>query len=153
VFGLTLAHVLQDPGSRGLDGAEWLRVQHTFYGGFAVVGGGAEIVGFGTSGVLGALLLARRSVADGVRAVITAVCLLGTLFSYFFGNRPVNTAVAGWTPATLPPGWSAYRNTWETAHAVSAVSSAAAFVLLAVSAVWGGRRWVTASDGRPAGRQ
>jgi hypothetical protein len=33
VFGLTLTHVLQSPGSRGLDGPAWLAVQHTFYGG------------------------------------------------------------------------------------------------------------------------
>jgi hypothetical protein len=45
VLGLTLTHVLQAPGSRGLDGATWLQVQHTFYGGFAVVGGTAEIAG------------------------------------------------------------------------------------------------------------
>lgn len=137
VFGLTLTHVLQDPGSRGLDGPEWLRVQHTFYGGFAVVGGIGEILGLISLGVLGVLLLTRRNVAYGVRAAVAALCLLGTLLSYFFGNRPVNTRVAGWTPATLPPDWTAYRNTWETAHALSAVLAAAAFVLVAVSAVWG----------------
>jgi hypothetical protein len=44
VFGLTLTHVLQSPGSRSLDGPAWLAVQHTFYGGFAVVGGLAAAV-------------------------------------------------------------------------------------------------------------
>lgn len=140
VFGLTLTHVLQDPGSRGLSGTEWLRVQHTFYGGFAVAGGIAEILGLITLGVLGVVLLARRNIAYGVRAAAAALCLLGTLLSYFFGNRPVNTRIAGWTPATLPPDWAAYRNTWEAAHAVSAVLAAAAFVLMAVSAVWGALR-------------
>src|SRR5699024_12425535 len=38
VMGLTVTHVLQSPGSRGLSGEEWLDVQHTFYGGLAVVG-------------------------------------------------------------------------------------------------------------------
>jgi hypothetical protein len=152
VFGLTLTHVLQDPGSRGLNGAEWLRVQHTFYGGFAVVGGIGEIGGLITSGVLGALLAVRHNMAGGVRSIIAALCLLGTLLSYFFGNRPVNTLVAGWTPATLPPDWTAYRDMWETAHAISAVLSAAALVLLAVSAVWG-KRQITTADRQVARSQ
>jgi hypothetical protein len=46
VFGLTLSHVLESPGNRALDGAAWLSVQHTFYGGFAIVGGVAEVIGF-----------------------------------------------------------------------------------------------------------
>jgi hypothetical protein len=45
VFGLTLSHVLESPGNRALDGAAWLSVQHTFYGGFAIVGGVAEVIG------------------------------------------------------------------------------------------------------------
>jgi hypothetical protein len=136
VSGLTLTHVLQDPGSRGLDGASWLTVQHTFYGGFAVLGGVGEIVSVITAGALGAWLIGRRYVADAVRALIAAAALLGTLVAYFVGNRPVNALVAHWTPATLPPDWTTYRNTWEIAHAISAALSLTALVLLAVSAVW-----------------
>lgn len=52
VFGLTLSHVLQASGSEGLSGPVWLQVQQTFYGGFAVVGGVAEILGLITAGIL-----------------------------------------------------------------------------------------------------
>lgn len=135
--GLTLTHVLQDPGSRGLGGAEWLRVQHTFYGGFAMVGGVGEILGLVAAGVLGVWLLVRRNIASGVRVSIAALCLLATLLAYFFGNRPVNSRIADWTPATLPPDWTAYRDIWEASHAISAVLSVSAFVLLAISVVWG----------------
>lgn len=114
-------------------------MQHTFSGGFAVVGGVGEILGLITVGILGIVLLARRNIASGVRAVAAALCLLGTLLSYFF-NRPINARIADWTPATLPPDWTAYRDTWEVAHAVSAALAAAAFVLIAVSAVWGALR-------------
>lgn len=137
VFGTTLTHVLQDPGSRGLSGPAWLEVQHTFYGGFAVVGGIGEVVGLITSGVLAVLLLVRRNLADGVRSAVAALCLLGTLLSYFLGNRPVNALVAVWSPATLPPDWTGYRDVWESAHAISAGLSAVAVVLLAITAVWG----------------
>lgn len=137
VFGLTLTHVLQDPGSRGLDATAWLDVQHTFYGGFAVIGGVGEIGGLFIAGAMSVALFTQRVVAGGVRAGIAALCFLGMLLAYFFGNRPVNAAVAGWTTRSIPADWSAYRNAWEVAHAASAVLAAAAFALLAVSAVWG----------------
>ena len=77
VFGLTLTHVLQDPGSRGLGGDEWLQVQHTFYGGFAVVGGASEIVGVVTVSPVAALRLTRGKIAAGVRSGVAALCLFG----------------------------------------------------------------------------
>jgi hypothetical protein len=125
VFGLTLSHVLQSPGSRALDGATWLSVQHTFYGGFAIVGGVAEIIGVVATTT--DAVISRRQLRAVLAPAFAALCLLGTLLSYFFGNRPVNTKVAGWTPATLPADWASYRDTWETAHAVSAILSAFAF--------------------------
>src|SRR5437764_13077345 len=44
-LGLTLTHDLEIPGKQMLSGASWLVVQHTFYGGFAIVGGLAEVIG------------------------------------------------------------------------------------------------------------
>jgi hypothetical protein len=44
-LGLTLTHDLQIAGKHNLGGAEWLHVQHTFYGGFAIVGGITEVLG------------------------------------------------------------------------------------------------------------
>ena len=38
-LGLTLTHDLEIPGKQMLSGADWLAVQRTFYGGFAIVGG------------------------------------------------------------------------------------------------------------------
>lgn len=144
LFGLTLAHVLQSPGSRGLSGSAWLAVQHTFYGGFAVVGAVAEILGLVTAATL-AVLLARRAGVRRTRRTaarlaiapaVAALCFLGSLVSYWLGNRPVNAKVAEWTTATLPTDWESYRATWENAHAVTAGLAATAFVVLAVAAVW-----------------
>lgn len=132
VFGLTLAHVLQSPGSRTLDGTEWLDVMHTFYGGFAAVGGVTEILGLVLTAVLAVLALSRRLLFPGIAFLVAALCLLGTVLAYWFGNRPVNALVAVWTPATLPGDWSAYRASWEAAHAVSTGLSALAFIGVAV---------------------
>src|SRR5699024_1083570 len=60
VMGLTVTHVLQSPGSRGLSGEEWLDVQHTFYGGFAVVGAISESLGLITAIALTLTLVVRR---------------------------------------------------------------------------------------------
>lgn len=129
VLGLTLSHVLQAPGSRGLDGAAWLQVQHTFYGGFAIIGGAAEIVGLAVSIALTAQL-ARYRWRAVFAPLLAALGLLGTLLAYWFGNRPVNALVAGWTSTSLPADWSSYRDTWEVAHAVSAGLAAIAFLAL-----------------------
>ena len=55
-WGLTLTHDLEIAGKHSLDGPEWLDVQHTFYGGFALVGGIAEVLGLISTGVLLVLL-------------------------------------------------------------------------------------------------
>jgi hypothetical protein len=69
VLRLTLAHALEAPGQAELSGAEWLAPQRTFYGGFAVVGGIAEIVGLVASLALAYLLRAERTAASlGSRA-------------------------------------------------------------------------------------
>lgn len=131
-LGLTVTHVLQAPGSRGLGGAEWLDVMHTFYGGFAVVGGIAEILGFLTTGALTTIAFSQRKALPATALLVATLCMLGTLLCYWFGNRPVNTLVTGWTAATLPSDWMTHRDAWETAHALSAGLSAVALIAIAI---------------------
>lgn len=132
VLGLTLTHVLQAPGSRSLDGADWLNVMHTFYGGFAIVGGIAEVLGFITAVALTVIMIVRRKTFSATVTTIASLSMLGTLAAYGFGNRPVNALVTNWTSTTLPSNWSILRDAWETAHAVSAGLSAVAFIALAL---------------------
>ena len=134
VFGLTLSHVLESAGSRGLDGATWLTVQHSFYGGFAIVGGVFEVIGLVATTT--DAIYRRRRLRAAAAPAFAALCFLGALLSYFFGNRPVNGKVQIWTSATLPGDWSSYRETWETAHAVSALLSALALLVLLVATIW-----------------
>ncbi|GAA4805181.1 hypothetical protein GCM10023200_48200 [Actinomycetospora chlora] len=124
VAGLTLAHVLERPGASALDGATWLAVQHTFYGGFGIAGGVAEVVGLLAAGTGGVLARTRWPF------VLGTVGFAGTLVAYAVGNAPVNAQVALWTLATLPPEWSVLRDRWETAHAVSAGLALVALVAL-----------------------
>lgn len=136
VLGLTLTHVLQSKGSAGLTGAEWLTVQNTFYGGFATVGGIAEVLGLLVMGTLGIICLAKHQGTAAIVPLLAAVCFAGTLLAFAFGNAPVNAKTAVWTAASLPQNWPAYRASWESAHTISAGLSAVAFLALAISLVW-----------------
>ncbi|MDJ0357959.1 DUF1772 domain-containing protein [Paenarthrobacter sp. PH39-S1] len=140
VFGLTLTHVLQAPGSRALTGAEWLTVQNTFYGGFATVGGTCEVLGAVSAGALAVLSVLSGKRRDALIVGIVCLCLIGTLIVFFVGNLPVNARVAVWSPDTLPADWRDYRNTWETSHAISTLLSGIGFLVLTGSLVWSRKR-------------
>ena len=51
-MGVTIAHDLEIPGKDLLSGPEWLTVQNTFYGGFALVGGITEVLGLALTAFL-----------------------------------------------------------------------------------------------------
>jgi hypothetical protein len=59
----------------------------------------------------------------------------------------VNAALDGWTAATLPADWAAWRNRWEIGHAAHAALFLVAFCLLA----WAGPGAGTAVHGRRGG--
>ncbi len=124
-FGLTFAHFLEIPGKRQLSGAEWTKVQHTFYGGYAIFGAIAEV-----GGLLVSLALVVRGRRDGVRSpwpIVSAIAFAAMLAAYWFGNRPINDQVAAWTAETVPADWTALRDRWDTVHTLSAVFAAVAF--------------------------
>jgi hypothetical protein len=130
-FGLTLTHDLEIPGKQMLSGAEWLTVQHTFYGGYAIVGGVAEVLGLISTALLLFWLARRRSAF--VLTVIAALSFAGMLAVFAFGNNPINQQVMTWTPATLPANWQQLRDAWDTFHAISSGLAALAFTTLLVA--------------------
>jgi len=137
VLGLTLIHVLQWSGSAGLSGAAWLDVQHTFYGGFAIVGGVFEVLGLVATGTLGIIYLAKSQSIAAISPLLAAGCFVGTLHAFAFGNAPVNakggvvdrrntSTELGGVPGKL--GGSARNFRWTIA---------VAFLAMAISLVWG----------------
>ena len=91
-FGLAIAHVLEIPGKRELSGPEWLKIQHTFYGGFAVVGGIAEIFGLIATAAIFFFVWKHRTTF--LQTLVGALCFVGMLLAYWFGNRPVNAKIS-----------------------------------------------------------
>ena len=131
VLGLTVAHDLEIPGKEQLTGTEWLTVQHTFYGGFAVVGGVSEVLGLVSTGLLAYLLRRRR--AAFILTLVAFVAFAGMLALFAFGNNPLNVQIASWRPDTLPASWRDVRNAWDHFHAASSGLAVLAFILLLIA--------------------
>ena len=128
-LGLTITHDLEISGKQSLGGADWLTVQHTFYGGFAIVGGIAEVLGL-LSTILLAYLL-RKQRASFILTLTAAISFVGMLALFAFGNNPLNQQIASWRPETLPANWREVRNAWDGFHAaISALAALALTILL-----------------------
>lgn len=130
-LGLTLAHDLEIPGKQMLSGAEWLTVQNTFYGGYAVVGGIAEVLGLVSTAFL--LFWLRQRQGAFILTLIAALCFAGVLAVFAFGNNPINQQVMTWTPATVPADWQQMRDAWDRFHAISSVLAALALIALLIA--------------------
>ncbi len=128
-----MTHDLEIPGKQQLSGAEWLAVQHTFYGGFAILGGLAEVLGLLSTALLAYLLRAQRTAF--VLTLSVAVCFAGMLAVFACGNNPLNQQIAAWTPQTLPANWRATRDAWDRFHALSSVLAGIALVTLLIAAL------------------
>jgi len=94
-------------------------VQHTFYGGFALVGGIAEVLGLISTGVLLVLLRGERTAF--ILTFLAALSFLGMLALFAFANNPLNQQIATWTPETVPANWREVRDAWDRFHAMSSV--------------------------------
>ena len=125
---LGLAHVLEIPGKHKLDAGQFLAVHHNFYGGYAVVGGLGETIGF--VGLLSAGLWTRPSHPRESRLSLWGAGALGFALGLFFlGLAPLNGKIAGWTPQTIAPDWRSVRDRWEFFHVMNLGLALSAFGL------------------------
>lgn len=130
-LGLTVTHDLEIPGKQMLSGADWLTVQQTFYGGFAIVGGIAEVLGLISTGMLLYLLRERRWAF--ALTVLAALSFVGMLALFAFGNNPLNQQIMAWSGASIPANWRETRDAWDTFHAASSAFAALALTALLVA--------------------
>jgi hypothetical protein len=130
-LGVTFCHALEFPGKLGLDGADWLLVQHHLYGAFGVVGAVIEVTAIATTWIV--LWQIRGWKLSRVLTLVAALCGSAALAVWFVYVDPVNAALTAWTPETLPSDWTSYRDQWEAGHAAGAVLFALAFSALVVA--------------------
>jgi hypothetical protein len=126
------AHLLEMPAKLKFDGSMWLVLLQTLYPpAFGRIGGGAEV-----GAVVGNVLLAfvvRRRRAAFCWTLLAAVCLISVHACFWILVAPVNVAMLGLTPETLPPDWTRLRDQWEYTHAARAVLQIIALGSLVVS--------------------
>ena len=123
-----IAHLLEMISKLTLDGPLWLGIQQHLYRGWGDVFGPVEIAAVLSSLTL--LVVLWRAHDERRAYMIATLCYAAMLADFFLFNNPVNTALNGWTAATLPQDWSEYRLQWEIGHALTAVFSVVAFVVL-----------------------
>jgi hypothetical protein len=124
-----MARVLELSNKLALNAGLWLGVQKYLYRGWGPVLGAPSEIGALLSSVLLVWLHARSRVRVWPAAV-ASMCYAGMLAAFFVLNQPVNTAVASWTTASLPPDWVMYRAHWEAGHAIAAALSIVALTVL-----------------------
>ena len=133
-----IAHVMELPNKLQLDGPLWLAVQQHLYNGWGpVIGAPTEIGGLIISVALAALH--RKCRPTMVLYSVAAIAYGATILSFFLLNAPVNEAVNGWTPQTLPADWDRYRRQWEIGHAIAALLSVMALLAMVMAVSRSGR--------------
>ena len=130
-LGMTFCHVMEIAGKLRLDGAAWLTVQHNLYVAFGVVGAAIEVLAIVLTWVTALMVRGRRPAARWTLAA--AACVTAGLGVWFALVAPMNAALSGWTPETLPADWTSYRNQWEIGHAVHAALFGLGFGALVVA--------------------
>jgi hypothetical protein len=131
-LGLAFCHVMEIPGKLRLSGAEWLAVQHNLYIAFGPpLGAGIEIAAIALAWLT--VLLVRRRHPAFAWTLAAAFCVTAGLVAWGLVVAPVNTVLNGWTPTTLPPDWTAWRDRWELGHALHATLFALGFGCLVMA--------------------
>jgi hypothetical protein len=129
-LGMTFCHVMEIAGKLRLDGATWLTVQHNLYVAFGTVGAVIEVLAILLTWAVTAQV--RRRGPAFAWTIAAGFCVTTGLAVWFAMVAPVNAALSGWTPATLPPDWSSYRDRWEIGHAIHAALYLLGFTALVI---------------------
>jgi hypothetical protein len=115
-----LAHILELPNKFRLEGRLWLGVQQHLYNGWGpIIGAPTEIGGLLISLALVVASRGRKELRLFYGA--SALAYIAMVACFFLLNDPVNKALSGWTPETMPANWTTYRLRWETGHALAGV--------------------------------
>ena len=130
-LGMTFCHVMEIPGKLRLGGAAWLTVQHNLYVAFGILGAVIEVLAILATWVV--VFLVRRRRPAFFWTLGAAICVTAGLAVWFLLVAPMNAALSGWTPETLPVDWTSYRNQWEVGHAIHAALFGLGFSALVVT--------------------
>jgi hypothetical protein len=124
--GLSLSHVLEIPGKHSLTPLEFVHVQHSFYGGYAIFGAIAWIFS-SVAGLVAGFVFYKIDKALATYLFIACAGFLICLGIFAFFLNYYNHLIAGWS-TVFPADWQKVRNHWEISHAVVFIFSTTSFL-------------------------
>jgi hypothetical protein len=133
-MGASFCHVLELPAKLQWSGQLYVAVQNEppgLYIMFGTVGAVIEIAAILAAASL-AYLVRRRQPAFRL-SLVGAALLVVALISWAALIAPANSVMSLWTPETVPPDWTQWRDRWEFTHAADFVLKLAGFGALLAS--------------------
>ena len=128
-LGLGFAHTLELPSKMKVAAPLYREFQYNLYAAFATVGGPVEI-----GSILAALILAygvRKERRAFVPTLTGAILLLVAFLGIWLPVVGVaNADFATWSPGTIPPEWTSWRDRWEYGHVARFLAVGIGFSLL-----------------------
>lgn len=79
----------------------------------------------------------KKRTAIFYMGVLSLFFIIAVLLITILVLVPIDNDIKGWTAETVPPGFTAIRNTWKTYHAVRTFLSLAAFMSFTIFIFWG----------------
>jgi hypothetical protein len=124
--GLSLSHVLEIPGKHSLTSLEFVHVQHSFYGGYAILGAIAWLFS-SVVGLVAGFVFYKINKSLAIYSFIACGGFLICLGIFVFFLNYYNHLIAGWR-TVFPANWQKVRNHWEISHAVVFIFSTVSFI-------------------------
>lgn len=135
-MGASFSHVLEMPAKLRWAGPLYVAVQNEppgLYQAFGTIGAVIEVAALVAT--LGLACLAWGRQLAGRLSVVGAGLLVIALICWVVLIAPANSVMAAWTPETVPPDWTRWRDRWELTHAVGFGLKLASFSILLASVV------------------
>ena len=123
---------------KGLDGASYVALQQQ---GIRTLNVAMPIMGAATIiATLGAAALARGDKTRIAMLVLAACTFVAAGLITRFLNQPINAIVMRWSPASVPDGWTALRDTWWRWHLARLACGLAGLSLLILAEITRGMK-------------
>jgi len=130
VSGVSFSHLLQRGPKAALSAPQFLSVQQVLLRNYGAAIGGLEVAAFLAS--LGLAIASWDEPRMALFALFAAGCVLVMIGIWVLWINPINKAVKGWSPESLPANWASFRDRWHLLHTIRLVLSIMAFSALIV---------------------
>jgi hypothetical protein len=130
----SFCHALELPAKMQWDGPLYVAVQNESPGLYIMFGTVGAVIDVGSILAAAGLAYLARGRRPAFRlSLVGAGLLVVALISWVVFIAPANSVMSAWTPDTVPPDWTYWRNRWEYTHAANFVLKILGFGALLAS--------------------